>query len=590
MQKEFLALYYDELQTFRRQATAFAKTHPGAAAKLRLSDGVADDPHVERLIESFAFISARIRQKLDDSFPELSAGLLDALYPHLLAPRPSMSLVSLIPSPDLASVHPIARGLELLSTDIRGDKCRFRTTQDISLIPAKITAVRYETNLQAGACCPFKTAQSALKIHLSPLKKEGNLGAIGLETIRFHLAGAWDQASLLYMHIFLNAVGISLSDSENITQPVFLSDSHIQQAGFADEESLLPVSAHFHTGLRLLSEFFAFKRKFLFFDISGLEKWNGKTLELAIYFNCQNPALTRNLSADNITLNTSPVINLFRQHCEPVSVSSKREHYPLVPDLRFRHSRKFHSVECISATMEGKAPVQCYPAYHATAQNGTADLVWQVIREPEINENEDCKISFSGNALEYNRQIITQITALCTNAGLPNQLPYNAGYLQLLPAKPHSEIAGIYCLLPFTPPVPRPYSDDQMWRFIAHLRLNHLSMTSDTGKALRDILQLYLTDNDADGQKFISAIQNVTATPSTCRIKQGGFAAATNFNIHFSDNILSHAEIFIFGTIINRFLQLYTSINSFCRVTARMDNFAEPVFDFPFHPSMRNSV
>src|SRR5689334_19366715 len=84
-----LHAYYDrELGYIRKLAGEFAEQHPKIAGRLRLSGEATDDPHVERLLQGFAFIAARIHRKLDDDFPELTQGLLEVLYPHYLAPIP----------------------------------------------------------------------------------------------------------------------------------------------------------------------------------------------------------------------------------------------------------------------------------------------------------------------------------------------------------------------------------------------------------------------------------------------------------------------------------------------------------------------
>jgi type VI secretion system protein ImpG len=91
MSDRLLPLYDQELGYLRSLAGEFADAHPKIAGRLRLSADAVDDPHVARLIEGFALVAARIRQKLDDEFPELTDSLLGALYPHLLAPFPSAS-------------------------------------------------------------------------------------------------------------------------------------------------------------------------------------------------------------------------------------------------------------------------------------------------------------------------------------------------------------------------------------------------------------------------------------------------------------------------------------------------------------------
>lgn len=583
MQKEFLELYHDELHTFRRRAAAFSLKHPEAAARLRLADGIADDPHVERLIESFAFTSARIRHKLEDSFPELSAGMLDALYPHLIAPQPSMSLVRLMPPADITTVQHVPRYFELLSEEIQGDKCRFRTTQAVDIIPAKITSVRYETDVQA-----ISTAQSALIIRLSALKRQGNLGSAGLKTLRFHLSGAWDPASLLYMRIFSNTVGIKISGSDGTTEHIFLPPDYIRAVGFSDEESLLPLTTNLNTGLRLLSEFFALKRKFLFFDIFGLEKFSGKDLEITIYFNEKDLSLQKQISLDSLNINTTPIINLFSQRCEPINIGNQRLEYALIPDYRFLDSRKIHSVEHVHTVINNETPIVCNHAYTGQNSIDRENLFWQLVRCS--NEDDTCKISFIGKSVNNEQQIVARIDALCTNGILPSRLPYSIENLQLMPAAPHNSVLSAHCIMPFSPSIEQPPCGEQLWKFISHLRLSYISAGGDNGNSLKNILHLYNKGEFSNNVNMIESIYKVNCVASMCRIKQGGFANATDFNIYFSENKLSTSDIFIFSKIINRFLNSYTSINSFSRVTAWIENNSVPIVRFPFNSSLRYSI
>src|SRR5438128_10257385 len=100
---DLLFPYYEgELLFIREMAKEFAARYPAAAGRLMLEGGRSVDPHVERLIESFALLTGRIRAKLDDEFPELTDALFNVLYPHYLAPIPSLALLQL----DLDPVRP----------------------------------------------------------------------------------------------------------------------------------------------------------------------------------------------------------------------------------------------------------------------------------------------------------------------------------------------------------------------------------------------------------------------------------------------------------------------------------------------------
>ncbi len=111
---EALYPYYErELLFIRQLAQEFAKRYPAAAGRLLLEPNRSSDPHVERLIESFALLAGRVHHKLDDEFPELTDAMLGVLYPHYLAPVPSMAIIQFDLDPgrsDLLSGDALAGG------------------------------------------------------------------------------------------------------------------------------------------------------------------------------------------------------------------------------------------------------------------------------------------------------------------------------------------------------------------------------------------------------------------------------------------------------------------------------------------------
>src|SRR5687768_2182706 len=112
MRDELLAYYERELTFLRKMAKEFADAYPKIAGRLRLEPGKCEDPHVERMIEACALLGARVQLKLDDEFPQITESLLQVLYPHYLAPVPSMTIVQFALDPDrgkLTSGYTIAR-------------------------------------------------------------------------------------------------------------------------------------------------------------------------------------------------------------------------------------------------------------------------------------------------------------------------------------------------------------------------------------------------------------------------------------------------------------------------------------------------
>src|SRR5207245_525995 len=97
---ELLAYYNGELAYLRDLGAEFAEKYPKVAGRLHLEAGKCEDPHVERILEGVAFLTARIRRKIDDEFPEISDALLHVLAPHYQRPIPSLSVVQFVPGPE----------------------------------------------------------------------------------------------------------------------------------------------------------------------------------------------------------------------------------------------------------------------------------------------------------------------------------------------------------------------------------------------------------------------------------------------------------------------------------------------------------
>lgn len=95
---DLLSYFGQELAALREAAQDFARRHPRVAQGLDLSGQESRDPHVERLIESFAFLTGRLRRELDREFPRVAGGILENVCPSLTAPVPSMSVARLQPT------------------------------------------------------------------------------------------------------------------------------------------------------------------------------------------------------------------------------------------------------------------------------------------------------------------------------------------------------------------------------------------------------------------------------------------------------------------------------------------------------------
>lgn len=590
MAEGFLNRYSEELSALRRRASRFAEAFPKIAGRLRISGDVVDDPHVERLIQSFAYSAARVRQKLDDEFPELTDSLLETLYPHYLAPLPSMSIVRLNPSTTLASCQTVPRHTEIITEAVGGETCRFRTTQDVEVAPVQLFGARLTGQPVDAPPAPFAGVAGCLRLSLRSLDARQSLGTVGLKTLRLHIAGPWQQAVAIHELLANHTLGMALAQHADDRSPVFLPARHLSPVGFEMGETMLPYPVQSFRGYQLLTEFFALPQKFLFLDIGGLGAWHGDGMEIFIYLNQSDAKLERSLSERDFALHATPVVNLFRQACEPISIDGTRTEYRLMADARRQKTREIYSVEQVMLTDARGQEEACRPFFGRSHRTGDASTFWQVYRRFDADDQtSDMDIAFVDQQRRYATPLdtVASVDALCLNRDLPEQLPYGGGHPFLQLAAGHEGVATVEALTPPTPSLRMSEQQGRNWRLVSHLLLNHLSLGNGNGGALKDILSLYAFRDSPETRQLIDAIVSVEATNSLARMAHGGMVPGTDVSISFDPSMIDHASAYLFGSVLDRFLALYASINSFTRLTVSMKGQSEPIACWPARAAER---
>ena len=272
MTDDLLPYYERELAFIRRMGAEFARVRPKIAGRLRIGPDSVEDPNVSRLIEGFAFLTARIRRKLDDDFPELTEALLGTLYPHYLAPIPSMAIVSFTPQPDLGAPYRIERGTEIETEPVDGEPCRFVTRYPVTLHPIEVAGAALRGRPISAPTHPAAgEAASVLRITLRTLQPDMPIKAGAPDELVFFLGGPIEEAFPLYEMVLNDVVGVAVAESTADPAPTILPSDAIVPVGFDREEGLLDYPARAFDGYRLLSEYFAFPQKYLFFRVQGLK-------------------------------------------------------------------------------------------------------------------------------------------------------------------------------------------------------------------------------------------------------------------------------------------------------------------------------
>jgi type VI secretion system protein ImpG len=612
MRDKFESLYERELFAIRQLAGEFARERPKIADRLLIAQdtGESIDPHVERLIQAFAFLTARVRLKIEDEFPELTDALLGVLYPHYLAPIPSMGIAEFAIDPQRGpseAGYLLPRHTSLSSRPVGGVRCRFRTAYPVQLWPLTIPAARYVTApfpAEFGLPRSLRDQVSALAISLRTRSELpfAALQANGAKSLRFHLAGDGRTVGQLYELIFNHAAKVVLHAPATGRQAVLSPEAALSVVGFDREEGLLPYPPQSFQGYRLLTEYFAFPRKFHFVDVHGFDAGAlaeaGDRVELFILFrDLPDPGLdglASRVRADSFRLGCTPVVNLFNQVADPIRLTHEKSEYRVVPDVRAPDAHEVYSIESVEGTDLTSERVVRYEPYYACRHGAAPEAqpaYWHARRErsPRAGDSgTDVYISLVDLAFEPIRagnEVLTLHTT-CTNRNIPTELRAagaEAWGLQVDGQAP--VISPIMLVVPPTAST-RPPGDEARWRLISHLSLNHLSITSglDGADALREMLKLYDLTGSAVTARQIAGLTDVTSRRTTARVAQGlasAFCRGVEIDVAFDPQQYTGTGVFLFATVLERFLPLYASINSFTRLVARYRGAAQPFRRWP---------
>lgn len=591
MADEFLHYYERELAFLRRSGADFGRRFPKVAGRLLLEPNKCDDPHVERLLEGFAFLAARVHLKIDDDFPEISEALLNVIYPHYVRPIPSMSLVQLHLDPDqgkLMSGLRVPRGAQLYSRPIAGMPCRFQTCYDTTLWPVTVTAAKWVTPHELQPPVRGGDAVAALRVELTGLP-DVRFADLELDTLRLHINAEGNLTAALYEVLCNNCTEILLRDPTpgSRISPVRLPGNAVKPVGFGDDEGMLPYPRRSFPGYRLLQEYFVFPEKFSFLDVTGFGHARaagfGQRLELVFLISAFEASQWRStleagVTADTIRLGCTPTVNLFSLTSEPILLTQKQQEYTIVPDARRRAATSVFSVDEVVAVSPGSSePLRFEPLYsfrHGREDSG--QLYWYARRKPIgwlQEEGTDVTLSFVDSSSRIAFPDMDAVTArlTCFNANLPSRLPFGdpKGDFEMPGGGP---IARIVTLVKPTTVVQPPLGKPQLWRLISQLSLNYLTLEEGGADGLRELLQLHNFADTATARAQIQGVARVQGSPSFARIvSEHGitFTRGHKVEIEFDEDKFAGGSVYLLASVLDRFLGSYVSLNSFSALVAR---------------------
>lgn len=580
---DLLPFYQRELAYLRNAGAAFAARYPRLAARLELGEGEATDPHVERLIESFAFLTARLQHKIERDFVEIPAALLAVLHPYLAEPVPPLAIARVTVDPDQGNFekgYSIPRDTALFTQTDDGETCRFRTAYPLTLWPVTVAEAGFVPVERYGFLDsrPTVGAVLRLRLHLEG-DPDGRFERLGLDTLRFHLSGDRAIAFQLYELLFTHCVDV-LALPDDDAQPVALPQPALAPVGFAEEEALLPTPPAAPPGYRLLQEYFAFADKFLFFTVGGLRgRLKGRQCDLLFLLDTA-PLSRLGIDRRAFSLGCVPVVNLFPWTAEPIRVDQTRSEYRLIPDARAERTTEIHSVLKVSASGDPGNSVRVYAPYfscnHQQDEEGPTGF-WVARRELSRQRGmpgTDMFLAFLDLAFtpEQPADSTVYVHALCTNRDLAEQI----SGATLLQAEVQIPASRITIIDKPTRTVPPPLEGETLWRLVSQLSLNHLSLSSGPQSlgALKEILRLHTPRHGPAEAQQINGLRSMTCRPAMRRIGRDGwrgFCQGTEIVLTFDTRCYVGASAYLLASVLNRFFALYAPINSFTQLTVRRE-------------------
>ncbi|WP_024904510.1 type VI secretion system baseplate subunit TssF [Robbsia andropogonis] len=583
--------FREELAALRTESLQFSDKHRELARTLGLNAREASDPQVELLLQSFAFLTGRLRHQVEQDKMRLPDTMLAFLYPHLEAPIPSMLVARIDVKPngtDFSKEQLLPRGrtVTALTTNHLGQstECRFQTCYDTPLLPLRLDTVALESAREYPFLGGTSSSRSVLRIRVRPdgigtLQAKGR----GPSRLRFYISDAQPDAVALYEMIALHLEGIYVLPHAAARQPRRLPREALRWLGMAPDEAVLSANPHTHPGYRLLQEYFAFPEKFCFFEVGRLDELD--FAEVGDYFDLlllldMPLQLHLNFSADSLLMNCVPLVNLFSQRIEPIALSHSEYEYHVQGDLKNHRYCEIHSIRDLeSISSEGKPrKIAPYFAMDNFSQLDGQDYFYLCRRLPATAPNvtgSETYVSFLDEQfnLGHPNDEVVGGTALCTNRRLPERL-MSGSALHLEGGGPVKRIVALTKPTPHHTPA---QIGHRPWSLISQLSLNHLSLDGGTVAlaALKDILRLHVGPHREGGWKQIDAITELRSRSIMRHVGRDGwrgFVRGSELTVVMEPIDIGAGSVVLFCSVLRQFLRGYASVNHLIEVALETRN------------------
>jgi type VI secretion system protein ImpG len=613
MDPRLLEYYNAELAYLREMGAEFAEEFPKVAARLTMEGMEVSDPYVERLLEGFAFLTARLHLKVDTEFPKFTQSLLEIVYPDFLAPTPSMAMVEVQPDlgdASLAEGPIMPKGSTLKAPLPRGETshCQFTSAHPVRLWPLQITQARYfkfAPDLPLGTLKVKDQIRGGLRVKLTATAGL-NFSQLACDELIFHIKASEETSLALYEAVLAKSLGAIVHwDQNGAGRTVELGSGSVGSYGFEDEQSLLPFDRRSFQGYRLLREYFVFAQRFLFVRVTGLRKAfqqiRGNSCEIVFLTAGIDDKLESMVDQNSLSLFATPVANIFEQKADRILVKTEHHEGHVVVDKTRPLDFEVYRIMGLTGFSDQAEKVTSFaPFYggHHESWQATSDsphayfTLRRTLRMPsQSSRRKGARSGYLGTEVYVSivdeneapfASEVHQLSAdvLATNRDLPLLIPI--GGLAKLTLPPGVPLKAAQVVAGPTKPLARLVDGELSWRMLSHLTLNYESLFGNDGENashfLRKILDLYVASSDTGGRRIADSVSALSAKPLVRRLPIAGpitFGRGLSIEMTVSEVSFAGAGAFLFGSVMERFFARHVTVNSFTQLTLLSDSRGE---------------
>jgi type VI secretion system protein ImpG len=570
--EHLLELYETELRYLRNAGHDFSTRYPKLAARLELGRNGSNDPQIERLLESFAFLTARLHQKADDDLAVVPGAILQSIYPSLASPVPGTAIASYVidpenpPPPTGITVEP---GTMLYARGESGELCRFKSAYEVGLLPINTTPFRVAN---ANHYNSFSGLGLVAATAFTVVSSGAPLNLVEAPTLKFFLEGPRKHTTQILEMIMADAVEILLVDKATGTETPIGTNS-ISHVGFERKQALLPDTIETHPAQRLLREYFIIPEKFLFLELSNFDS-RPMSQSVDVVFGLKSrPASWLDMRSVRPMLHCTPVINIFSTMAEPVALTHQETEYRVVPELGADDTHEVYSVSRVDVTSPNEPNprrVASFFGQDKASKQGEAEIFWTSQRSLARSQRpgSDTFISFVEPNMKRIRPAreIANVSILCTNRTLTEQLTAGTELFSDV-AVP----ASISLVDKPTPPIEAPNDASTISQLVSQLTLNNRSLSDDGNQkrhieVLQELLSLHCPRHRPASMREVMGIVDVQTKTIVRRFGPNvwrGFCEGLQISLTLDESNFSESNAYLFASVLQNILSLHAAANSF---------------------------